>query len=148
MKKHLIKLCVASLALVYSAQQVYAAEAPDFSTTFILKNNSAFDVKYKYAQPSKNVAANEEMVLNPQDSVQINDRGYVTISIRRSGWGSTLLTSWAQVPSIDDLIQKLSRNDAQTYYNKINQRGCTPVINIQSGYTGGWDFKLTYTCSR
>ena len=139
MKKSLI---VAGLILLCSAHNSsYAAERPIIGT-IIIKNNSAFDVKYKFDKPGQEVPQHEEFVLAPGDSFKTHE---MTISIRRSGFGSGVVSSWIRVPNTVDLSKKLSRNDFQAYDLAL-RKGCTPVIRIQSGYTGGWDFALGYIC--
>jgi len=146
MKKNLITKIVAGLALLYSVQSALYAAEPKISGTMILKNNSSFNIKYKLDNPERPVRPEEELLLSAGDSIMIDTMKVMAISIRRSGLGSGYVSSWVQVPDISDLTRKLSKKDANEFDIAIGFRKCTPIINIQSGYTGGWSFNLAVTC--
>jgi hypothetical protein len=102
-----------------------------------VKNNSVWDIKYKIAEAADNrkeIIASEK-VIQPGRTIQIDANE--PFSIRRSGKGSSYVSSWTQVPVMEIWRRDIGRGPSS--YRETYKE----TLLIGTSYTGGWDFKFT-----
>jgi hypothetical protein len=95
--------------------------------TVNLKNNTYnWNIKYRttFAQDPGQA---EEKLLKPGEEARVSAS---SISIRRSGFGSSVISSWTDVP----LAKLLAEHKSLTYG--------LATIEISTGLTGGWSFNV------
>jgi hypothetical protein len=89
-----------------------------FGTSIL--NNSIWNIKYKTVPADQTVSAYQEHLLLPGQMARFAGP---PVSIRRSGLGSTVVSSWIDVPVTSDT------DDV--------------VIEIGTGWNNSWSFKKT-----
>ena len=101
-----------------------------------VQNNTRWNIKYKIAEAGDNRAGTikSEKVLLAGQTIQIVPT--MPFSIRRSGMGSSVVSSWTEVPVMEIWRRDIGRTPSA--YSETYKE----TLIIESGYTGGWSFKM------
>jgi len=122
------KLLLSILGLMLSITNI------TFSNYYI-KNNSAWNIKYRLVNDTK------EKEFYPQEIITVGDG--IQIEIRRSGTASSYVTSWYIVPKPYDLAREsLDMHKFHEFDLAIRNQGKKPFVLIGSNWTGGWSFTV------
>jgi hypothetical protein len=104
-----------------------------------LYNNSGWDIKFKFAEPSRVLNERSEVTLKNGDRYNLGDANdLINLSIRRSGLGSSLISSWRPI-DIDTL-----RNKTENFlvsrppHPSFNQHILWSIISTNTG----WDVQV------
>ena len=107
---------------------------------FILKNNTYnWNVKYREALSIDYREGIPEHLLKPGEEVKLNSNNFY--SIRRSGFGSTVVSPWADIPIAKLIVDAGgSLNPRPLDKNAL----ATPVVEVSSSLTLGWSFNVVW----
>lgn len=104
----------------------------------IIKNNSMWKIDYTFTPAQTPVLETGVRVLLPGEYITLD--ADQPVSIRRVGILASEVSSWVDVPKLEDLIQQLSAEKAYKYNLGLFKKN--PIINIGTSLTGGWSFNL------